>query len=303
MIRDWPHGKGTEAPMARCRRLSAVMVRIVLAALLCYAVCPASDRNAVAAEKYTFGVVPQFEQRKLYSIWKPIIDELHRRTGIEFTLLTTLKMHDFEKESMRGGFDFVYINPFHILKSKGTAGYLPLARDKAPLRGILVVRRDSPLLKASELNGKVVAFSSPNAVGGSLLLRADLQRIHRVTVKPLYVKSHSSVYLHVVKGLAAAGGGVEKTLQEQPPAVRDALRVIYTTRDMPSHTVAAHPRVPKEQREKVRQALLEMGTTPEGRALLSKVPIKQIVDTSRENYEEMSGWGLDSYWDADWSED
>lgn len=303
MIREWLHGRGTEAPKAGRRRLSTAVVPIVLAALLCYAVCPASDRSAGAADRYSFGVVPQFEERKLYSIWKPIIDELHRRTGIDFTLVATLKMHDFEKEFMRGGFDFVYINPFHILKSKDTARYLPLARDKAPLRGILVVRKGSNLQKASELNGKVVAFPSPNSVGASLLLRADLARIHRVTVKPLYVKSHSSVYLHVAKGLAAAGGGVEKTLQEQPPAVRDALRVIYVTRDMPSHPVAAHPRVPKEEREKVRQALLEMGNTPEGRALLSKVPIQQIVDTSRENYEEMSGWGLDPYWDADWVED
>jgi phosphonate transport system substrate-binding protein len=261
------------------------------------------DPDAAAAARYTFGVVPQFEQRKLYSIWKPIIDELQRRTGLDFTLVTTLKIQDFEKEFSRGGFDFVYMNPYYVLKARETGGYLPLLRDKPVLRGILVVPKDSGLVKVQDLDGKVVAFPSPNAVGASLLMRADLERIHHVSVKPLYVKTHSSVYLHVVTGLAAAGGGVEKTLQEQERPVRDSLRVIYTTRSIPSHPIAAHSRVPKEHREKVRQALLEMGTTPEGRDLLSKVPIKQLVSSSLDDYREMFGWGLDAYWDAGWSGD
>jgi phosphonate transport system substrate-binding protein len=166
-----------------------------------------------------------------------------------------------------------------------------------------VVPKDSRIGKVADLNGKTVAFPSPNAFGASLLMRADLERICHITVKPLYVKTHSSVYLHVVMGLAAAGGGVEKTLQEQDQAVRDSLRVIYTTRSIPSHPIAVHRRVPNEHREKVRQALLEMGNTPEGRELLSKVPIKQIIATSLNDYKELFGWGLESYWDAHWNED
>ncbi len=134
-------------------------------------------------------------------------------------------------------------------------------------------------------------------------MRADLERLHGTVVKPLYVKTHSSVYLHVVKGLADAGGGVEKTLQEQDPAVREALRIIYTTRSIPSHPIAAHPRVPKKHREEVRRALLALAETAEGRELLSKVPIKQLVSTSMEDYRDMLWWGLESYWDAAWKEE
>ncbi|MBT8122773.1 MAG: phosphate/phosphite/phosphonate ABC transporter substrate-binding protein [Gammaproteobacteria bacterium] len=39
--------------------------------------------QATDAEKvYTFGVVPQFEQRKLLRIWRPILNELEQRTGL-----------------------------------------------------------------------------------------------------------------------------------------------------------------------------------------------------------------------------
>lgn len=262
-----------------------------------------SDPPKAANRTYTFGVVPQFEQRKLYGIWAPVIKELEKRTGLAFKLVTTLNIKDFEKELADGRFDFVYSNPYHILVEGRKQGYMPLVRDSAPLRGILVVRKDSPVQRPSDLGNKVVAFPSPNALGASLMMRADLERVHHASVKPLYVKTHSSVYLHVVKGLTEAGGGVEKTLQEQDAAVRDALRIIYTTRPMPSHPVAAHPRVTKGDRDAVRRALLAMGETSEGRDLLSKIPVKQIKAASMADYEVMADWGLESYWDAAWKEE
>jgi phosphonate transport system substrate-binding protein len=131
-------------------------------------------------------------------------------------------------------------------------------------------------------------------------MRADLERLHHVKVKPLYVKTHSSVYLHVAKGLTAAGGGVEKSLGEQDPAIRNALRVIYTTRSLASHPVSAHERVRSADREKVRQAFLAMDATPQGKALLAKIPATKLMPVSMADYEKMRGWGLDAYWVDFW---
>ena len=274
-----------------------VLVGLCAAALF----CATGARAAEAGDRtYTFGVVPQFEQRRLYAIWNPIIAELARRTGLRFRLVTTLTIEDFEKEFVRGGFDFVYMNPYHVLKARGC---LPLVADASPLRGILVVRRDSPVRKVAELEGQTIAFPSPNALGASLLMRADLERLHHIAFKTLYVKTHSSVYLHVIKGLAAAGGGVEKTLTEQEPAIRESLRVLYTTRAMTSHPVSAHAHVPAAVRERVRQALLAMDVTPEGRALLAKIPTRKLVPVSRGDYESMRDWGLDAYWVDFWREE
>lgn len=258
--------------------------------------------SGARAEEYVFGVVPQFEQRKLYAIWKPVIEELEKRTGLSLKMATTVKIQDFEKEYIKGNFDFVYMNPYFMVVGEEAGRYVPLVRDKAALRGILVVRKDSPIKKISDLNGKVVAFPTPNAIGASLLMRADLERLFSTFVKPVYVKTHSSVYLHVVQGLAAAGGGVEKTLQEQAEAVRGALRVLYTTRDMPSHPIAAHPRVKIDDREKVRRALLDMAETEQGRKLLSEIPIRKLTSASMDDYTHMLKWGLDLYWDPSWKE-
>lgn len=249
-----------------------------------------------AGTPYTLGVVPQFEQRKLFAIWKPVVDELSRRTGLEIRLVVTLTVPEFEMALEKGTFDFVYANPYHILRVSDSQGYIPLVRDREPLRGILVVRRDSPVKSVGELAGKTLAVPSPNAIGASLLLRADLDRLYGVHMFMVNARTHSSVYLNVLNGLTDAGGGVQKTLTGQDPGIRDGLRILYTTRAMPAHPIAAHPRVKPDVREQVRQAVLEMSATPAGRALLDGIPMPSPVSASIEDYLVMRKWGLDNYW-------
>jgi phosphonate transport system substrate-binding protein len=66
--------------------------------------------------------------------------------------------------------------------------------------------------------------------------------------------------------------------------------------------VAAHPRVTKENREKVRRAFIDMYATKEGKELLSKVPIKEVISTSIDDYKVMRELRIDEYWDPFWSE-
>jgi phosphonate transport system substrate-binding protein len=281
------------------KTMKRMPVVLLLSLFLVAAVLPgvrAAEPVASATPVYSLGVVPQFEQRKLYATWKPIVDDLERRTGLHFNLVTTLKIQDFEKAFARGEFDFAYVNPYHVIQVREAQGYIPLVADRVPLRGILVVRKDGPIRAPADLDGKTVAFPSPNALGASLLVRSALDQVHHVRVKPLYVKTHSSVYLHVAKDLAAAGGGVEKTLQEQDESLRAQLRVIYTTRSCPSHPIAAHPRVSPGVRNEVRKALFAMGETAEGKEMLSKVPVSQFIPVTYDDYTIMRGWNLDKYW-------
>lgn len=252
--------------------------------------------SAPAAESYSFAVVPQFEQRKLFAIWKPIVDELAKLSGLELRLVATLTVPEFERELARGGFDFVYANPYQIMREASRQAYIPLVRDNVPVRGIVVVKKDSPVRSPADLNGLTLAVPSPNAIGASLLIRADLEQLFKVKVELSNVKTHSSVYLHVANGLTAAGGGVEKTLAEQEAAVRDRLRVIYTTRDIPSHPVAAHPRIPLAIRAKLQKAFVELAATGQGKTLLAEVPMTELVSASPKDYRPMSEWGLEKYW-------
>jgi len=245
------------------------------------------------ANTYTVGVVPQFEIRRMFQIWQPILNELGKRTGDHFILEVPLTVPDFEVELDKGTYDFIYANPYHVMRAKK---YIPLVKDKDPLHGILVVRKDSPIHTLKELDGKTLAIPSPNALGASLLLRADLEHLYGVKMVMVNCRTHSSVYLNVLNKLTDAGGGVEKTFDGQSQAVRDALKIIYTTRDMPSHPFAAHQRIPKAVREKIRGAFLTFAATPAGKTLLDEVPMKTPVPAFLDEYMVMRKWGLESYW-------
>lgn len=251
---------------------------------------------AYAAEEYSFAVVPQFERRKVFAIWQPIVDELQKRSGVKLNLTTTMTVLEYGQQMRKGAYDFVYTNPYFIFKFNSIQGYQPLVRDARNLRGVVVVRKDSPIQRPGDLQGKTIAVPALNAFGASLMVQSDLANLYHVKVTVKDAKSHTSAYFQTVNGLVDAAGGVQKTLQEQEPAVREMLRVVYSTGELPSHPVAAHPRVPKPVQEKIRQSFMAMADDPAMKPLLDKIPMQKAVVAGIDDYLPAGKLGLDRYW-------
>lgn len=242
---------------------------------------------------YTFGVVPQYEQRKLFSIWRPILNRLETLTGLKFQLTGTTRISSFEEDFANGNYDFTYMNSYQVARCEY---YIPLVRDHLrTLQGVIVVHKDSGITSIADLQHREMVFPSANAFGASLLIRQELKELHGIQVEPRYAQTHSSAYLHVAKGLSLSGGGVQSTFRNQKPQVRDSLRILYRTRAMPSHPISAHQRVPAEVREKVRTALLQIAGSDEGRQLLSRVPIDSLISSGRQDLQSLAGMNLEAY--------
>lgn len=253
--------------------------------------------TALGDSIYSIGVVPQFEARRIAEIWQPILDEVSQTSGIKLELKASANIPAFEDQLVAGEFDFAYMNPYHAIVANQKQAYQPLLRDNGrSLFGIIVVKKDSPIQSATELNGETVAFPAPNALGATLLPRAELDRKFDIKIEELYVKSHSSVYLNVLLGKAAAGGGVQKTLSQQPDNIRDQLRILYKTTKVPPHPISVHPRVDNTIQEKVRAAFLQLGSTEAGINLLKKIPMKKIGSASMDDYDPLKKMGLEKYY-------
>ncbi|GAB6040309.1 phosphate/phosphite/phosphonate ABC transporter substrate-binding protein [Endothiovibrio diazotrophicus] len=250
----------------------------------------------VGDEPYRVGVIPQFNHDETVATWEPVLEELARRTGLAFTLAPSTGIPQFDRQVVEGRFDFAYMNPYQFITVMDRDGYHALVRDGGrELHGILVVPTNSPIRSVEELEGKTVAFPSRRALAASLLMRADLDNLLNVHVRPVYVRSHSAVYDSVLLGYAAAGSGVLSTLRRQGPRAQQVLRVLYETRGLPPHPFAAHPRVPEADREAVRRALVAMAMTREGKALLARIPIEQAISASNDDYRPLVEWGLRRY--------
>lgn len=271
----------------------------ILRALICMLLLAgggiAFGQTAAGPQEYIVGITPQFEARKLFDIWRPILDALEKETGLHFTLRGAPSITDFEQQYVSGQFDFAYVNPFFV-GVRNPKGYLPLARDHgSSLMGVVVVRKDSPIRSVKDLEGKKVAFPAANSLAGSLIIRAELESEYGVHVVPQFVRTHDSSFLNVAVGMADAAGGVKGTLERQPAEVRALLRELFTTHEVAPLPFVAHPRIPEKTREQVKAALLKLGTTEEGKVLLSKVPFRQIGSASMSDYEPLRRMDLERY--------
>lgn len=271
--------------------LAVVTFYIVIIALC----APASA--AESGKVYKLGVVPQFDARRIKNIWQPILDTVQEQTGIQIELAGSANIQTFEKQFTQGEFDFAYMNPYHLLKAHQAQGYEPILRDTGRLLyGIIVVRKDSPIAQVADLNEKIVAFPAPNALGAALIPRTEFGEIYKIDITPKYVRSHDSVYLNVLLGQAAAGGGVQKTFNKQPDNVRNALKIIYQTRKVAPHPIAVHPRIPNDIKDKLINVFLSLGNSSEGRAKLKEIPINLVGKATSEDYEPLKHLGLEKYY-------
>lgn len=252
-----------------------------------------------AAEKkiYTVAVVPQFPPLVIKRTWMPLIEQVSHVSGVRLQLKFYRSIPEFEDDFLKGSPDFVYLNPYHVIGAVKLQRYIPLLRDgQQQLNGIIVVRKDSAIGSVADLHGGKIAFPSPNAFAASLYLRALLTQKEKIRVSPRYVTTHSNVYRHVLLGKAAAGGGVNKTLDKEPAELRDLLRVIYRTPEAASHPLCAHPRVDRSVRESVSAAIIKLAESREGRELLEGVELTRPVRADyKRDYRRLELLGLERF--------
>ncbi len=233
-----------------------------------------------AASPVVFSPVPQFPAPMLFARWTPVLEEVGKTSGQCFDLVIKATIPEFERYLLSGTPAFAYANPYHAVMAYKAKGYKPLLADGATLlTGILVAKNDGGIKKLADLEGKRVDFPAPNAFAASLLLRAQLAALN-IPIKPNYVKTHSNVYRGVLIGEAAAGGGVNKTLNAEPDDIHKKLRVIYETPGYRSHPIITSTNVSPALREKILQSFIALNRTEHGRALLNGVQLNEPIPVS-----------------------
>ena len=245
---------------------------------------------------YTFDVVPQLTAAKIYTTWSPLLQRIGHEAGLCFELRVSPTIPEFEQKLLKGEPEFVFLNPYHAVLAHQKKNYQPLLADSEDLlTGILVVRADSPLKSLDDLKGKSITFPAPNAFAASLLIRAELAK-KKIDIHPVFVKTHSNVYRSVIGKDAIAGGGVNNTLDNEAPEVRQQLRVLYETPAYTPHPVATHPSVPNAVRERFLKAMMKLTQDDEGRKLLDGINLnKPQAVTYAKHYKLLESLQLEKF--------
>jgi len=256
--------------------ISKTLLRFIYVYVLCIGTSYSACLGAQLSTKvYTFDVVPQFPAAKIYTTWSPLLQRIGQDAGLCFELRVSASIPEFEQRVLKGESDFTFLNPYHAVLAYQKKKYQPLLADAQDLlTGILVVRSDSPIKNLNDLKGKNVSFPAPNSFAASLLIRAELAK-QKIDINPVFVKTHSNVYRSVINKDALAGGGVNNTLDNEAPEVRQQMRVLYETPAYTPHPIATHPSVTSEVRERFLKAMVKLSQDEEGQKLLDGINLNK----------------------------
>jgi phosphonate transport system substrate-binding protein len=235
---------------------------IILAAAI------AMQSPGVAAEPaYAFNVLNQRTISLTAQYWNPILTYVSRKSGVPLELKLAKTAKEGNAIAEQGKYDFLYTNHF-FTPERDRLGYKVIARPAGPgIRSQIVVPVDSPIHALQDLEGKEVAFVTPDGFTGYWLPMDALLRA-KVNVKVVFAGNQeaSSAQLKVNKVAAA---GVNSTIMSRY-ARRESFeyRALWTSELYQDLCIMANPKVPQAKVAAVTEALINMAKDPEGRQIL-----------------------------------
>ena len=239
------------------------------------------------AEPIIFGIAPQQEPEKVRAMWQPFFQYLNREVGNAFAFETAPSIEEFQKRVLEGRYDIWWGNPLTYIQASKRLGYVAIARDTTRIAGLLVTLKEDGAKSPKELLGKKIAYSAPDAIGGTLLVQGYLARagVAPDQVETIYTGSHQSAYQAVLDGKAAAAGGVPRSFNALDPAQRERLVILGRTEEVAPQAFAVHPRLYRSVVTKIQRALLKLNWAPEGKDILASIQYKEIVVSNDLDYD------------------
>ncbi|MEQ1517131.1 MAG: phosphate/phosphite/phosphonate ABC transporter substrate-binding protein, partial [Usitatibacteraceae bacterium] len=199
--------------------------------------------------------------------WNPILTYVGAKSGVPLELKLTKTAHDGNAAAEKGAYDFIYTNHFFTLE-RDKLGYKVIARPVGKgINSQIVVPASSSVHKLEDLNGKDVAFVSPDGFTG-YWLPADALLKAKVKVNVVLTGNQeaSSAQLRVNKVAAAA---VNSSIMARYAARENfEYRTLWTSDLYPDLCIMANPKLPMEKVAAVRSALIGLASDPAGRRLL-----------------------------------
>ena len=243
------------------------MMAKAISAMILAAAAAMHASHAAAQGPYTFYVLNQRSVALTAQYWNPILTYVSQKSGVPLELKLAKTPQEGNVIAEKGGYDFQYTNHF-FTPERDRLGYKVIARPAGPgIRSQIVVPEDSPIHTLHDLNGKDVAFVSPDAFAGYWLPMDALLKA-KVQVNVIFAGNQeaSSAQLKVNKVAAAGVNG--SVLARYARRESFAYRALWTSEIYQDLCIMAYSKVPAEKVAAVRAALVNMVKDPEGRKVL-----------------------------------
>ena len=241
---------------------------------------------------YIVGIHPLHNPKRLFKVYGPIVDYIDASIAeAHFKLEASRNYAQFEKKLDAGHFDFAMPNPYQTLRSlqHGYHVFGKMADDDA-FRGIILLRRDSPIQTVADLKGHAVAYPAPTALAGTMMPQYYLHT-HGLDInhdiENRYVGSQESSIMHVLLGDVAAGATWPvpwRTFGDEHPDLAAQLMIKWQTGTLPNNGWVVRKDIPQAIHDRVMAVLFSLKQTPVGQVLLARVPVSAFEPATCATY-------------------
>ena len=278
--------------MIRKKTSRIAVAGIAIMALLA-AFCP---RHASA--EIRFITVPRLSAAELQTIYAPLVEYLSSEVGEKVTLVVPKDFEGVEKEVKAGKADIGFVNPLIYVQVKQSVNIEPLAlssevKSGTRLRGIVIVRKDSNMIKLQDLKGKKFSFVEEDSPAGHifqklLLSKAGFDLKKDVIMLP-YAKTHENVVMAVFNKTADAGGVREEQLDKMKGSLDiSQLKVVGFTDYFPNWPFFSAPSLKKGSADKIRAALLKLKPNePQNAKILGPARLTGFIPVADKEYDDL----------------
>lgn len=183
----------------------------------------AAPAHAANQQPLRIAITPCTDIIKTFKIFQPLVHYLEGRLHRPFQLVIPKDFYEFEELVRSTQVDFAYQAPHTYVRLAELYQNKPLLKALTPEgesrhRGVILVRKESPIKSLADLKGKVVMFgselSTAKCLATKILLREHQIDIDRDLQRYIHNGSCESIALNVYLGAVDAGAVCDYSFED-----------------------------------------------------------------------------------------
>ncbi len=278
-------------------RLFAILVILMFLLPGCKSPKEVPSGNAPQTRQIVIGLIPEQNIFRQMDRYQPLADYLSSASGVTIKLKILPAYGNVIDNMVSSGVDGAFFGSFTYVLAHERLGVEVLARPedndgKSTYHGLIFVRKDSGIESAKDMKGKRFAFVDKGTTAGYLFpveyfYKAGIKDYRNYLKEVYYTGTHEDAVYDVLNRKADIGSA-KNTIYEKIAAtddrIKNKLRIIDTSRDVPENGLALCKEIDAAVREKLKQVLLDMDKTAEGQQVLKEFGVRRFIETRNEDY-------------------
>ncbi len=280
-------------------RLSRVLILVYLCLSLITPVCELDAQKKSTREEtvFTIGLIPERNIFKQIERYEPIAAYLSKKIGEKIKLKVLTRYGNIIDNFVSHHLDAAFFGSFTYALAHSKLGVEPIARPvnmdgSSTYYGLIFVRKDSGIRSIKDMQGKRFAFVDRATTAGYLLPLAFFKKHgienYKTFFKETYFAGTHQDAIYDVLNKKAEIGAAKNTmfyrLATKDKRLLNELVLLTRSPDVPENGLAVRKDIDNAIKLKLKQALINMHTDPEGINLLKKFGAKKFIETSDYDY-------------------